>query len=115
MSTAVSFLEKPPADTRVLVGFVKSGDHLTWIHETLLYNLRADDRRGSIARELLDFELLLLWGPGLGAGVELWRTTGTVNMLTSADLLALNYPRPRGNRYYCIDLTQSLSNPELQD
>jgi predicted component of viral defense system (DUF524 family) len=101
---AVSFLAQPPADARVLVGFVKSEEHLSWIHETGLYNLRADQRRGSVPRALLDSDLLLLWGNGLGQEVELWRVAETVEALSREDLLGMRYPRPGGERYYCLRL-----------
>ena len=102
---AVSFLTRPPADARVLVGFVKSEAHLAWIHQTGYYNLRADERRGSVPRALLDSDLLLLWGDGLEERVELWRVAGMVEAFSGTDLLALGYPEPRGKRYYCLRLT----------
>jgi predicted component of viral defense system (DUF524 family) len=107
-SPTMSFLRRPPADTKVLVGFVKNSAHLAWIHESSLYNLRADERRGSISRELLDFELLLLWGVGLGNNVELWRVGATVDTFSAEDLRALDYPEPRGKRYYCLQLTEPI-------
>ena len=45
---AASFLERPPADTPVLLGYVRDRVHLDWIHQQRLYNLRADDRTGSV-------------------------------------------------------------------
>ena len=101
---AVPFLTKPPADARVLVGFVKSEEHLAWIHQSGYYNLRADERRGSVQRALLDSDLLLLWGDGLGERVELWRIAGTVEAFSGTDLQALDYPEPGGKRYYCLRL-----------
>ena len=49
-------LTAPPADTLVLIGFVKSEAHWAWIEQTRLYNLRADDRPGSVdlSSRLLD-------------------------------------------------------------
>src|SRR6185295_3175337 len=43
------WLQRPPADTIVLFGYVKSDEHLDWIRANRLYNLRADERRGSVA------------------------------------------------------------------
>jgi uncharacterized protein len=103
-ATAMHFLRQPPADTKVLVGFVKNKAHLNWIHGTLYYNLRGDDRRGSVSRELLDMELLLLWGRGLDNELELWRVGGTIETLTRDELLTLDYPEPRGQLYYCLPL-----------
>ncbi|WP_249044942.1 DUF2357 domain-containing protein, partial [Pseudonocardia autotrophica] len=39
-----SFLERPPADTGVLLGYVRGDAHRGWIEDTGLYNVRAGDR-----------------------------------------------------------------------
>ena len=78
------------------------------------YNLRADERRGSIPRELLDFELLLLWGAGLGEEVELWRVGSSIRAVTAGDLLESGYPNPRGRQYYCVELGEPLRAGGLQ-
>ncbi len=109
---AAPFLTKPPGDARVLVGFVKSEEHLSWIHRIGCYNLRADERRGSVSRALLDSDLLLLWGDGLGERLELWRIAESVEAFTKADLLALEYPEPKGKRYYCLRLTELIPSSE---
>ena len=68
-------LSKPPADTTVLLGFVKSAEHLAWVLATGWYNLRADvDRAGAVgveAPELTpDFVLLYNVARGRGDTVE---------------------------------------------
>ena len=45
---AAPFVKQPPADTPVLLGFVKSEAHRQWIIEQKLYNVRADGRRGTV-------------------------------------------------------------------
>ena len=63
-----SFLDRPPADTKVLLGYVKSEAHLAWIRKQRRYNLRADKtRRGRVGLESrnLNTDLLLLYGPRL--------------------------------------------------
>ena len=73
-SQHTQFLTRPPADAKgSSYKFVKSGEHFEWIHRTGLYNLRADERQGPVSRTLLDSDLLLLWGQGLGEAIELWR------------------------------------------
>src|SRR5690606_21025688 len=66
-SRAVSFLNRPPADTRVLLGYVRSSVQYRWIQETGLYNLRSDQRRGSVSlhSEQLAAEVVVLYGPEL--------------------------------------------------
>jgi hypothetical protein len=104
------FLTQPPSDTRVLVGFVKSLSHADWISKTRRYNLRADGRRGSVSRDLLDCDLLLLWGSGLGSGLWLWRVGRDVETMSAEELRATDYPQPQGTAYYCLRLTQQLTN-----
>jgi hypothetical protein len=58
------FLDRPPADTDVLVGYVRGPRHRAWIERNRLYNVRADDRTGSLrlgGREL-GARLVLLVG-----------------------------------------------------
>src|SRR5690606_11323816 len=59
---ASAFLDAPPADTLVLLGYVRSSAHREWIRQTRLYNLRADQRVGAVrvgSRELTcDFVLM---------------------------------------------------------
>ena len=66
---AAPFLERPPADVDVLLGFVRSSEHWAWIQANSIYNVRAGDRRGAVqlgGRELAA-DLVLLYasdGPG---------------------------------------------------
>ena len=63
---AEHFLEEPPADVRILLGYVKDREHYQWIHREALYNLRADGRTGSVEinAEELSSRYLLLYGNG---------------------------------------------------
>ena len=102
-SRAVPFLDRPPADTDVLLGYVRGPEHRAWIERTHRYNVRADDRAGSVTlggREL-SAELLLLYE----------QTVGGLRMVTLAqpgpwhaadqdDLLRDGYPGPRGHLYF---------------
>ncbi len=100
----------PPADTKVLIGFVKSIAHAEWIRQAQFYNLRADGRRGSVSRDLLDCEVLLLRGSGLGTGLSLWRVGKYIETMSADELRDIGYPEPGGTRYYCLRLTEEVSN-----
>jgi hypothetical protein len=113
--SASSFLERPPADVDVLLGFVRSREHWAWIRENAIYNLRAGDRRGAVhfgGREL-GADLLLLYD----ASGSTWRTLGVYRRrgawraLSRADLEALGYPRPGGDYYFCAEVAE-VETPE---
>ncbi|MCV7298277.1 DUF2357 domain-containing protein [Mycobacterium barrassiae] len=101
------FLDEPPADTDVLLGFVRDPAHREWIERLRQYNIRAGDRTGAVeigGREL-GAKLLLLYERRnnllqvAGAGKVLrWRPS------TAADLMATGYPNPRGDIYFVADV-----------
>lgn len=97
------FLTKPPADTVVLLGYVKNEAHLAWIQKTGRYNLRADGRTGSVGLhgEELAAELVILYGPPLHA-MEVWRVVDGPQVMTYQRMLELDYPTPRGELYICL-------------
>jgi hypothetical protein len=110
-----SFLRRPPADTLVLLGYVKSAEHLDWIVREQRYNLRADSRRGALslgAREL-GAELLVLDGPALEAP-RLFRLGEPPEVADRAELLRRGYPEPRGERYLLLPLGEALSASGLE-
>lgn len=102
-----NFLDEPPADTDVLLGFVRSAEQRQWIKRVRQYNIRAGDRAGSVeigGREL-GAKLLLLYENRNGvlraagvAQITRWRPA------TAADLMATGYPNPRGDLYFVADL-----------
>lgn len=106
-SLTTEFLDEPPADTDVLLGFVRSVEHLRWVERLRQYNIRAGDRVGAVeigGREL-GAKLLLLYENRNGslhvaraAKVARWRPA------TAGDLLATGYPGPRGDIYFVADL-----------
>ena len=106
-SLTTDFLDEPPADTDVLLGFVRNVEHLRWIERLRQYNIRAGDRVGAVeigGREL-GAKLLLLYENRNGslhvaraAKVARWRPA------TAGDLLATGYPSPRGDIYFVADL-----------
>jgi len=98
-------LAEPPADTLVLIGFVKSLAHWDWIEQTGLYNLRADDRPGSIdlSSRLLDARFLLLHGRE-GTSPQLFTLRDEIFIRSADELMEMGYPNPGGERYVCVDL-----------
>ena len=103
----VPFLDRPPADTDVLLGYVRSLDQLRWIDDTQSYNLCAGSRRGSVelpGREL-NAPLLLLYisAPG-GLRVARLARRGPWRAVDDDDLKATGYPDPGGRLYFVTSL-----------
>lgn len=101
------FLDGPPADTDVLLGFVRSPEHRQWIEQMRQYNIRAGDRSGAVeigGRELGAGVLLLYENESdslhvtHAAKVSRWRPA------TAAELKATGYPDPQGDIYFVADL-----------
>ena len=108
---AASFLEQPPADTRVLLGYIKNRKHRDWIRQEALYNLRADEERdGSVGLDSdeLSADLLLLYGREMDT-VELWTLEGAPQLFTLERMLASDYPRPNGEQYFCLHLGREVT------
>ena len=105
-------LDKPPADTSVLLGFVKSPAHRAWIEEHRLYNLRSDpSRRGSvgIGSPQLRADVVVLYGMD-ASEVIVYRATGALFLRTGDELAASGYPSPRGTNYLCLELGDRLDH-----
>lgn len=99
------FLTKPPADTLVLLGYVRSSAQWDWIHSTKLYNLRADDRSGRVgvgSRELAS-EIVVLYGPAR-VMAEVWLVDGNPEVMTGEQLVLSGYPDPGGRAYFCLPI-----------
>ena len=113
-SRAVSFLNRPPADTRVLLGYVRSSVQYRWIQETGLYNLRSDQRRGSVSlhSEQLAAEVVVLYGPELERA-SLWRVTGYPQLLTRERMRELGYPHPVSMFYLCLPVNPLPESAEV--
>ena len=102
---AAEFLTKPPADTRVLLAYVRSAGQLTWIHSQGLYNLRAGARQGAVelGSDELASQFLVLYGPHV-QDPELWRVVGNPRVATRQDLLDTGYGSPGGDVYFCLSI-----------
>jgi hypothetical protein len=100
------FLDRPPADTDVLVGYVRGPDQRLWIEQTQNYNVRADGRRGSVAlagRELSAPLLLLYENSPDGPRVVALGRTGKWRAVDREELEQSGYPRPRGRLYFLTE------------
>lgn len=99
------FVDRPPADTAVLLGYVKSATHQEWIERCGLYNLRADDRTGSVGirSSELSAELVVLYGLSIET-VSIWRVAGDAMVRTLSEMVTLGYPSPGGKAYFCLPL-----------
>src|SRR3989442_11577474 len=98
------FLRRPPADTKVLFGYVRGRRHLEWIHSTGLYNLRATGSRGRVGLRSseLSAEFVLLYGHRIVP--EIWQVRGLPELHSRDEMERLGYPRPRGQAYYCLPI-----------
>lgn len=105
LGPSVDFLRRPPADTSVLLGYVKSSAHREWILRTGLYNLRADRRAGSVTMGSpeLSADLLVLFGPD-AADATILVLEPQVVVLSRRQMIELNYPDPGGEFYLCVKI-----------
>ncbi|MDH6245193.1 DUF2357 domain-containing protein [Mycobacterium sp. OTB74] len=106
-SLTTDFLDEPPADTDVLLGFVRNIGQRRWIEQLRQYNIRAGSRVGAVeigGREL-GAKLLLLYENRN----EVLQVVGIARLVrwrpaTAADLTATGYPNPQGELYFVADL-----------
>jgi uncharacterized protein len=102
----------PPADTRVVVGFVRSDAHRRWIQRTGMYNLRADARRrGAVDWVGPETAAQVLVTYDSSGAIDVWRLTGEAVIQTAKQLLESGYPQPGGDIYVCLRLAEPLHPP----
>jgi predicted component of viral defense system (DUF524 family) len=101
-------MTKPPADTLVLVGYVRRGC-LGWVERQRRYNLRGDHRRGAV--ELngpeLAAELVVLYGPELPLP-QIWTLTGQPEIWNNRRMEETGYVQPRSEVYFCLGLGEQI-------
>ena len=97
-------MNRPPADTPVLLGYVRNPRHLEWIRKASRYNLRLGSRSGAVglAGSELGAHILVLYGPTITR--EVWWVGDEPELWTREDLIADGYPGPRGELYLCLRL-----------
>jgi len=96
---------RPPADTGILFGYVKSPEHWEWIWTQGEYNLRADpNRHGFVAfgSPELRPHFVVLYGADQRA--ELWSTTGDTFVRSRDVLTDSGYPSAGGALYATLAL-----------
>lgn len=99
------FLSKPPADTRVLLGYVKSEAHHRWIMDQRIYNVRASGAHGRIALTgaELGAEIIVLYGKGTD-GIELYPVAGEPEIWRRSRMQNSEYPDPSTELYFCLPI-----------
>ena len=94
-------LSTPPADTPVLIGYVRSDQQWQWITEQHLYNVRSGTRPGAVVDDApeLTAQLLLLFRRDPLRTYRLVIRTGAWRAVTRSQMEHLQYPQPRGDTY----------------
>jgi hypothetical protein len=105
-------LSVPPSDAPVLCGNLRGRPHRQWVEHTGLYNVRAGERRGSLAAdaEILRALDIVLYGPGLRP--SLWARRGHWFVQLQDEMVTLGYPNPRGRVYLCCPVERRDDEPE---
>lgn len=102
---AAPFINVPPADVPTLLGYVRGRAHYRWIKASGRYNIRADERTGSVQLGGKEFaaQIVVLYGSAMG-DPEIWRVTGEPKLMTRPEMAASGYPDPRGANYVCFPI-----------
>jgi hypothetical protein len=110
----VPFLDRPPADTDVLMGYVRGLRHRAWIERAVSYNVRADDRTGSLrlgSRELSARLVLLYEQSGDTQHIVGLYRAGDWRAVDRRELVASGYPDPHGQLYLVTALEPVAESP----
>ena len=110
-----------PDETRVLVGFYKSKEHLNWILKHQLYNVRTGTRTGSLQLDtaLIAARYLLLHTTGGLHTARLYRIVpGGPRLYSQHDLLKKRYPASEKEavkeHFYLVYSIDEVEEPELR-
>jgi predicted component of viral defense system (DUF524 family) len=112
---AAPFLDGPPADVLVLLGYAKNAAHRAWIRHTRMYNLRADAFRGGavgMSSRELSARILVVFGDDTG-DIDMYKIVDSPRIMTDRQLQSMGYPEPRGNQYFCFLLEKLPGNRTL--
>jgi predicted component of viral defense system (DUF524 family) len=104
---AVAFLRQPPADTKVVLGYVRDKAQMKWVVEQKRYNTRAFERRGALQAEehILQGEYVLLYSKDFQPHPPLWRVAGPPELWFQQRMEQTGYGgglRPVGPAYFCM-------------
>ena len=99
---------KPAADTKILLGYVRSQRQLEWIIAQHRYNLRVGDRRGSVGLTgpEIGSQAVLLYGPTVKEPT-MYLVNGEPEIWTSRRMIESGYPEPGGDMYMCMPLGEA--------
>jgi hypothetical protein len=108
----VEFLDRPPADTRTLVGYART-EQVPWVRRTKQYNIRVGDRRGAVdlSDEMLSADLVVLWtGPRSGAVsvVGAFERVGPWLVADAEELASSGYPVREASERYLVTAIEPL-------
>lgn len=97
----------PPSETFVVVGWIKSGQHLQWIQSAGKYNFRMGNTPGALrlSPQIAGATFLLLHGANGSAEPGLFRIKQPElgpQVLAAAELLSLGYPTPPTQASYLV-------------
>ena len=94
-------------ETFVIVGYIKSQDHLDWCVENNLYNFRMNDDKGTLVltSEVVNAKFLLMRGGKSGSADKLFKIIGLGPKVYSKEkLIKLGYSKPSQNDYLIIKI-----------
>jgi hypothetical protein len=99
---------KPAADTKILLGYVRSQRQLEWIIAQRRYNLRVGDRRGGVGLTgpEIGSQAVLLYGPTVKKPT-MYLVEGQPEIWMSRRMIESGYPEPAGDMYMCLPLAES--------
>jgi len=105
-------LARPPSDTQVLCGFVRTVGHRQWVEHHGIYNVRAGDRPGAVGADaaLLQATDVVLYGRDIRP--TLWGRAGAWFVQSQDEMAALAYPDPGGRVYLCCPIERREDEPE---
>lgn len=102
-------------ETFVIVGYVKSEEHLSWCIEKGLYNFRMNDDKGTLllTSEVVDAKYLLMREKKSSSDDKLFKITGLGPKVYSKEkLVKLGYVKPSKNDYLVVEI-EPVQEPEL--
>lgn len=96
--------ESNPFETKVLVGYYKNNKHLSWIENSLMYNIRYGDNY-EVNAEMLSSKYLVLYGNKKFEHTYIYELDlSKSKLMRSQELLDLSYPYPSkpSQSYYFV-------------